>query len=1073
MLSPPFSARLSASRGVLLLFLTLVCLARLSAAYTWSGVAIGGGGYVTGVVYHPAEQNLRYARTDVGGAWRWDQAGARWQALNDDIGGLNNEFMALGVLSLALDPGDPERVYLACGQYLDWWAPAARLLRSTDRGATWTQITLPFKLGGNSEGRGTGERLAVDPHNPARLLLGTNDAGLWRSTDRGSTWTRLTAFTPLATTFVLPDRSNPGVVYVGVPDNTGPTLWRTTDDGATWAAVPNQPLGLMALQGALDASGTLYLTYANAQGPNGATSGAVRKLANAATATAAAGWTTINPPSGQGGYCGLSLDARRPGVLVVSTLDRWWPRDEVYYSENGGASWKGMLDGATLTFSSGPWASASIPHWITDIEIDPFDSTRATFVTGFGLFTTTNLTVASGKPTWAFANAGLEETVPTGLVSPASGPPLVSTVGDVDGFRHDSLTAPPAARHSPRMGSNHSLDGAGNAPSVLVRLHGDGSVSRDGGSTWTVFPTTPPTSDNGEGRIAISADGARLLWCPIGSTPYWSANDGLTWTASTGAPDGSGGSLLPAADRVNALDFYVYDPASRRVLRSTDGGASFAPVSPQLPTGTNNLRAVPGFAGELWVSSDGNGLRRLTAGGATVAQLTLVQAAYGFGFGKAAPDATYPAAFIWGTVGGVTGLFRSDNAGAGWTRINDNAHQFGATTLITGDPRVYGRVYVGSSGRGILVGEIDSGAPPVLQPSLPVYEDALGAGWNNWSWATVNLAATSPARRGTNAIAVTAGSYQAAYFNCATLDATGFTAIAFWIHGGSSGGQSLQLSALRSAGAQAAVNLAAPVAGAWTRVVVPLSDLGVAGVPDFTGFWIQNRTGSTLPVFYLDDLTLVGEADAPAWNAPATATVTLGGLSAIYDGAAKAATASTSPAGLAVTLTYDGGPSAPSAVGSYAVVATVNTASNQGSATGTLVIRTSLAAFRAQYFTAAELADSATSGPLADPDQDGLPNLLEYALALDPKAPETAMTPVASLSEGRLTLTFIRRRDVADLAYAVQVSDDLQTWVSGSGVTEEIAVEPLDAVRERVTARDLTGLGASRRFLRLQVSLSP
>ena len=67
-------------------------------------------------------------------------------------------------------------------------------------------------------------------------------------------------------------------------------------------------------------------------------------------------------------------------------------------------------------------------------------------------------------------------------------------------------------------------------PAVLVRLHEDGSISRDGGSTWTVFPSEPPTAENGEGRIAVSADGARLLWCPENSTPYWSANDGQTWT---------------------------------------------------------------------------------------------------------------------------------------------------------------------------------------------------------------------------------------------------------------------------------------------------------------------------------------------------------------------------------------------------------------------------------------------------------------------------------------------------------------------------------------------------------------
>ena len=67
-----------------------------------------------------------------------------------------------GVESLALDPSDPDRLYLAVGTYLHERGQDGVILRSTDRGATFQRAPLPFKFGGNEQGRGNGERLAVE-----------------------------------------------------------------------------------------------------------------------------------------------------------------------------------------------------------------------------------------------------------------------------------------------------------------------------------------------------------------------------------------------------------------------------------------------------------------------------------------------------------------------------------------------------------------------------------------------------------------------------------------------------------------------------------------------------------------------------------------------------------------------------------------------------------------------------------------------------------------------------------------------------------------------------------------------
>jgi len=134
--------------------------------YTWKNVQIVGGGFVDGIIFHPAAKGVRYARTDIGGAYRWNEPAERWEPLLDWLPYEDTNLM--GVESIAVDPSDPDRVYLACGMYTNARTPDGAILLSQDRGKTFRRVNVPIKFGGNENGRGNGSAAAAAAARTAR-----------------------------------------------------------------------------------------------------------------------------------------------------------------------------------------------------------------------------------------------------------------------------------------------------------------------------------------------------------------------------------------------------------------------------------------------------------------------------------------------------------------------------------------------------------------------------------------------------------------------------------------------------------------------------------------------------------------------------------------------------------------------------------------------------------------------------------------------------------------------------------------------------------------------------------------
>lgn len=701
--------------------------------YQWKNVIIGGGGFVSGFVTCPTKQNLIFAKTDVGGAYRWVEETQSWKALTDWIS--TSEKGYLGIESIAIDPQHPNRVYMSAG--LEYFSTSPAIFYSDNYGETFKKTVVPFMIHGNGYGRGTGERLVVDPNDSTVLFCGSRKDGLWKSTDMAKTWQKVTtfpvavtangngictlAFDPASGTAGTPTKR----IFAGVSTLTAPNLYMSEDGGATWNAITGTPSDKMPQRIVITPTGYLYVTYANGAAPHGSSTESLNKGALLKYQISTGTWTDITPnKSSAPAMSGISFSYTNPEILIASTTNTWWGQnwstsgtvygDEIYKSTNGGATWTALFSSRKITLDRGEfiWADSMVKgqgplslHWAACIEIDPFNADRAFVTSGNGLFMTSNLSAATSV--WKFQVKGLEETVPLDLVSPPFGAPLISVIGDYDGFRHDNLDRSPAlGRHNPSIGSTATVDFAEKKPSVVARAGSSAFYSTDNAKTWKAL--SAPITGAKDGTIAVSADGSTIVWSPNGQAAY-TTSDKLTWTKSTGLPTGQ----RIIADRVNGQKFYSV--ANQNLFISTDSGITFKSTATNTSlTQVRKFRAVPDHEGDIWIPNGSSGLyRTVTTNNVTqFKKITSVARCEAIGFGKAAEGNTYPALYIWGTVGTVEGIFRSDDEGINWVRINDGDHEFGGTgnaNEVLGDPRVYGRVYLSTAGRGTLYGDLVDG----------------------------------------------------------------------------------------------------------------------------------------------------------------------------------------------------------------------------------------------------------------------------------------------------------------------------------------------------------------------------
>jgi xyloglucan-specific exo-beta-1,4-glucanase len=675
-------------------------------SYSWTNVAVGGGGYVTGL--YQASDGRVFAQTDIGGVYRWDAtAQGTWVPITDMIQpSADRGTKRWQVEGFAVDPQQPSVIYYAGGRHVDGQPADGAIYRSTDLGATWQRIwdTKPsgIYMNGNGPARDVGNRLVVDPNDSSTVYFASRSNGLWRGhADAGGAWSWTNdnsvphgtsgegvAFVAFDAAGATPGAPTP-TMYVGV---RGKGVYRRTSSTAPFVQETGSPIDVK--RGEV-AAGKLWVT--SLQGVS------VRSTAGA--------WTH-HTPGAAGGYNALAVDPTNV-AHIVAVQDCGTFNCKVYQTMNAGSTWTEVQQ----THSSVPWFAQINASWFSSATATVmFDRTmpqRVWLGDWQGVWRIDDITNPSAS--WQQQSRGHEELVVTGLREGTDGV-LVSTAADVRGFRHTSETTSPAQPHNFTItGVPSDLDSS-TSGSLMVTPE---AYSTNNGASWQLLGTSGLPANPKAGRVAVNADGTAILWTPSGTAQatYRATSPGGPWSPVSGLPTVSQGEWSVdrwlAADRNNSNVFYALmaGPTSSQVFVSWDKGSHWAPTSGVIPGTTGiadtsrwSIKAAPWQGGRIWVNAGMAGLYRSDDYGASFAKVTSVAEATLLAFGKPATAGGDPTLFLFGapTGGASRGFFRSTDSGQTWVSVAGNAPtDTESFRLMEGDLNTFGRFYLGTEGRGI------------------------------------------------------------------------------------------------------------------------------------------------------------------------------------------------------------------------------------------------------------------------------------------------------------------------------------------------------------------------------------
>jgi len=706
--------------------------------YTWKNVPIGAGGYITGMKIHPLDATVRYYRTDVGGAYRWNEQSGRMEQLiyldNRDL---------YSVAGIALHPTDTQKLYLSVGRKCN--PNNSAILYSEDGGETVQELPIPggvpfyFAANGgrdcntsidnnapNSNDKDRqGTPLALNPYNTNELFIGTRERGLYilelddldlihisdnqipYNTEQYSI--RSVVFHPTQP-YVYIAYSGHGV-YLG--DLNAGTF--------TPVDVGNQfPQLTRAIDISISKDGDYMLLACKREGILKA------NLQNPASPQFEV-LSGYNSPDDEG-YLTVDCSPHDNDIAVTVVAD-WNHINEFQVTTNAGNNWATISGSVPNGNNIFPWRSHAFASHVSQIAFSPSDPTELHYTSWFGTFQCNNFSTNGSNEWHNFEAAGHEEIVPTEIAAMpenTEGNFLMVGSGDHNGFIFDDAIEDENAfatfdisdRSPPLNGliKSSSMDFCENDPDNMIvcitrvweASDGGALLTNNGGLTWDLLPDYQRSyqksiiafsSDDPNNIIFLNntnmmytKDGGQNIQNAVGSN---SLNDDCTIPFSIncqGASDFSGDNINPnvfgafrnvTADKSLDCVFYYYDWDGSFNI-STDGGEQWCIMNDNTLPSTSNiwlktrLISIPGFPGHLWININEQLWHSINGGGTWInySSQHSVNDVYALSFGKGF-TATYPALYIYGTVQGSSTrhMYRSDDAGLTWIRVTDHGEK--------------------------------------------------------------------------------------------------------------------------------------------------------------------------------------------------------------------------------------------------------------------------------------------------------------------------------------------------------------------------------------------------------------